>query len=153
MEQVCNVVYDEMAAEYVLKVETTISDSNFGDLDSLTPFIDEITFTPVLGIGGNKGGGKKPGEGKWSVADMARSGDDLPSGDVEDSVTFNSTFAICDDPRTSMANTVNALVTVKIAGGHKEDGWTSYCGDIDTDGDGYPDVFSQTDIGHLPVCQ
>lgn len=149
VSNVCNVTYDAMTGAPLLEVVTRITDT--GDLTAQISE-DGIVFTPILGIGNNKGGGKKPDEGKWSVADMSRSGDEIPSGNIEGTVKFTSLFSMCDDPRTKDANTVNALVTVKVDGGHKEDGWTSYCDDVDTDGDGYPDEFSNTDIGHLGLC-
>ena len=147
VSNVCNVVYDDMTGAPLLEVVTRITDT--GDL---TPNIaeDGIAFTTVLGIGNNQGGGKKPDEGKWSVATMARSGDEIPSGEIDGGVMFTSLFSMCDDAGTKDANTVNALVEVDVDGGHKT--FSSYCGDVDTDGDGYPDEFSNTDIGHLGLC-
>jgi hypothetical protein len=156
---VCDVVYDDTTGAPLLKVDTTITDTKYPT--GLTPQLiaDDpatgakgIEFTSVLGIGSNAGGGKKPSEPKWYVAEMGRTGDSIPTGDIEESVTFTSYFSLCDDPRTKEANAANSLVTVKIVGGHKEEGWTSYCSDVDTDGDGTPDVFSNTKIGHLGLC-
>ena len=141
---VCKLVYVDDAP--ILEVKTTVTDKNNGT--TVIPNIDANSVTAILGIGNSNGGGKKPDQPKWSVAVIERDGDLLPMGDVKLSVTYTSTFALCDDDRTNTANAANALTEVDIVGGHKEDGWVSYCSDDPlTD-----EIEGGVPIGHLGLC-
>lgn len=143
----CDVTVDAYGTAW-LEVNTLVLDK--GDDVNAMLIVADNSIMPVQGVGDNR----KGGPGKFS---------DLPAGEVEmvpsiigeiqgdQPIDFETTHInLCDAGLDPAANTTNALVTVEIVGGHKT--FTSMCGDYDFDGDGYLDVTSDTEIGHLEKC-
>jgi hypothetical protein len=105
------------------------------------------SIQPMQGRGNNKGGEK--------FTDI---GDPIPGvpsmiGEIQGDqpVDFETTrINLCEAGLNPDANAANALVTVRIVGGHKD--FTAMCGDHDFNGDGYLDRTSDVKIGHLDKC-
>ena len=97
----------------------------------------------VLGIGNNKGGDK------WMVTALPRdedATDPLPTGTVDGSVEFTSTFSLCGDPHAATANAARVDLTIEIVGGQKT--WFSHCDDDPAT----EETEGSVPLGHLGIC-